>query len=119
MTSDVSVRSTPSIARIRCVDVEQVLGVAGGDAHQQVDLSAHAVGLHDFGDGRDRLGDAGQSAWRTVTLSIASIGRPSASGDGPFERLEDAATRSRRASRACTVLRDRPSRSASATTVAR
>jgi hypothetical protein len=34
-----------------------------------------------------------------VTLTIASIGRPSASGDGPFERLEDAAALQSRQSR--------------------
>ena len=37
MASDVSVRSTPSIARISRVDAEQVVRVAAHEPHEQVD----------------------------------------------------------------------------------
>jgi len=68
-----------------------VLGVARSDAHQQVDLSAHPVGLHDFGDGRDRLGDAGQFRLADGHAQHRLDRKAQRErGDGAFERLEDA-----------------------------
>jgi len=75
------------------VDVEQVLGVAGGDPHHQVDLTAQAVRLDHFGDLGDLGRDAGNVGLAHDDAHHRLDGQPERRGrHRALERLEDTGT---------------------------
>ena len=58
-----------------------MLRVAARDADEQIHLAAQAVRLDDLGDMGELTVMRGRSAWRTMTLMNASIGKPRAADE--------------------------------------